>query len=365
MTTAAEPATVEVGPRPARRADRRLLLRLLLLLLQRYGTLLILLGLCLVFTVIGPWRTSREACNLWQQLGELSLVRNGQVCQPVFASQVNLLNLVRQVSVIGIVALGEMLVILTGGIDLGVGSIVGFSGVVAAALQRNNAGLGPTLALPLLIGALTGLVVGILVTRGNIPSFVATLGVLACLQGATLVFTNAQPITGLKEDFRFVGTGYVGAIPLPIVIYAVAIAAAAVLLGRTSLGRSIYAIGGNESAARLSGIRVDLVKTAVFVLSGLGAALGALILTARLNSGQPQAGQGYELDAIASVVIGGTSLSGGRGTVFGTVAGALLIGVLSNGLVLMNVSPYYQPIIKGAIIVGAVLLDQLSRRRSR
>jgi ribose transport system permease protein len=207
--------------------------------------------------------------------------------------------------------------------------------------------------------------VGIVVTRGNIPSFVATLGVLAGLQGATLVFTNAQPITGLKDDFRVIGTGYAGAIPLPIVIYALIIGAAAVLLGRTSLGRSIYAIGGNENAARLSGIRVDLVKTTVFVISGVCAALGALILTARLNSGQPNSGQGYELDAIASVVIGGTSLSGGRGTVFGTVAGALLIGVLSNGLVLMNVSPYYQPIIKGAIIVGAVLLDQVGRRRSR
>ncbi len=292
----AETAPVLRVPRPARPPSTRRFF-------QRYGTLLILLGLCLVFTVIGPWRTAREACNLWQQLGSLSLEKNGQVCTPVFASQVNLLNLVRQVSVIGIVGLGEMLV--------------------------------------------------------------ATLGVLAGLQGATLVFTNAQPITGLKDDFRVIGTGYVGAIPLPIVIYGVIIAAGVVLLGRTSLGRSIYAIGGNEHAARLSGIRVDLAKTAVFVISGLCAALGALILTARLNSGQPNSGQGYELDAIASVVIGGTSLSGGRGTVFGTVAGALLIGVLSNGLVLMNVSPYYQPIIKGAIIVGAVLLDQIGRRRSR
>ena len=331
--------------------------------LQRYGTLLILLALCLVFTLIGPWRTSREACNLWQQVSALSLVKNGQLCTPVFASQVNILNLVRQVSVIGIVALGEMLVILTGGIDLGVGSIVGFAGVIAATLQRDNAGLVPSLAAPLWVGSLTGLVVGILVTRGHIPSFVATLGVLAGLQGATLVFTNAQPITGLKDDFRTIGTGYIGDIPLPIVIYAVAIIATGVLLGRTSFGRAIYAIGGNENAARLSGIRVDLFKTLVFVISGLGAALGALILTARLNSGQPNSGQGYELDAIASVVIGGTSLSGGRGSVLGTLAGALLIGVLSNGLVLMNVSPYYQPIIKGAIIVGAVLLDQIGRRR--
>jgi ribose/xylose/arabinose/galactoside ABC-type transport system permease subunit len=357
VTTAERVPTLVAAPPARRRPGQRFF--------QRYGTLLILLGLCVVFSVIGPWRTAREACDLGQQLGALSLVKNGQMCGPVFASQVNLLNLVRQVSVIGIIALGEMLVIVTGGIDLGVGSIVGFTGVIAAALQHDNAGLLATLALPLLVGALTGAAVGLVVTRGNIPSFVATLGVLAGLQGATLVFTNAQPITGLRDDFRVIGTGYLGAIPLPIVIYVVVIAAAAVLLGRTSLGRSIYAIGGNEGAARLSGIRVDLIKTVVFVISGACAALGALILTARLNSGQPQSGQGYELDAIASVVIGGASLSGGRGTVFGTVAGALLIGVLSNGLVLMNVSPYYQPIIKGAIIVGAVLLDQLGRRRTR
>src|SRR5438445_6095584 len=155
--------------------------------LQRYGTLLILLALCLVFTIIGPWRTTRDACNLWQQVTSLSLVKNGQLCAPVFASQVNILNLVRQVSVIGIVALGEMLVILTGGIDLGVGSIVGFTGVVAAALQRDNAGLLHTLAVPPLHGSLTGLGVGILVTKGHIPTFVATLGVWAGLQGATLV----------------------------------------------------------------------------------------------------------------------------------------------------------------------------------
>src|SRR5207237_10716225 len=152
--------------------------------MQRYATLLILLGLCLVFSIIGPWRTAREACDLWQQVTALTLVKNGQVCGPVFASQVNLLNLVRQVSVIGIVALGEMLVILTGGIDLGVGSIVGFAGVVAATLQRDNAGLLPSVLVPLLLGGATGLVVGTVVTKGNVPPFVATLCVLAGLQGA-------------------------------------------------------------------------------------------------------------------------------------------------------------------------------------
>jgi len=232
MTAVAEPVTeVPARPRVRRGLGNRFL--------QRYGTLLILLALCLVFTVIGPWRTAREACNLWEQVTSFSLVKNGQVCTPVFASQVNILNLVRQVSVIGIVALGEMLVILTGGIDLGVGWIVGFTGVVAASLQRDNAGLLPSLAVPLFLGSLTGLGVGILVTKGHIPSFVATLGVLAGLQGATLVFTNAQPITGLKDDFRTIGSGYIGAIPLTIVIYSAAILVTGVLLGRTSFGRGI------------------------------------------------------------------------------------------------------------------------------
>src|SRR6202158_5340165 len=235
MTVAERAATLPATQPSGRASSRRFF--------QRYGTLLILLGLCLVFTVIGPWRTTRDACDLGQQVSSLTLVKNGQWCAPVFASQVNLLNLVRQVSVIGIVALGEMLVILTGGIDLGVGSIVGFTGVIAAALQRDNAGLTLSFLVPLLVGGLTGLGVGVVVTRGNIPSFVATLGVLAGLQGATLVFTNAQPITGLKGELRVIGTGYLGAIPLPIVIYVVIIAAGAVLLGRTSLGRSIYAIG--------------------------------------------------------------------------------------------------------------------------
>src|SRR5437868_9509929 len=245
--------TVVAAPVPEVRARPAVVPGLGNRFLQRYGTLLILLALCLVFTIIGPWRTARDACNLWEQVTSFSLVKNGQLCTPVFASQVNLLNLVRQVSVIGIVGLGEMLVILTGGIDLGVGSIVGFTGVIAAALQHDNAGLTLSLLAPLLVGALTGLAVGVVVTRGNIPSFVATLGVLAGLQGATLVFTNAQPITGLKDDFRVIGTGYVGTIPLPIVIYGLIIGIGGVLLGRTTLGRSIYAIGGNESAARLSG----------------------------------------------------------------------------------------------------------------
>ncbi|MBI3962157.1 MAG: ribose ABC transporter permease [Deinococcus sp.] len=342
---------------------------------QRFGTLLILLALCLVFTVIGPWRNRQGPCDVWEQVASLTLVKDGSICQPVFASKVNILNVIRQVSVTGIIAVGQTLVILIGGIDLGVGSIVAFSGVIAAILQRDGYGFLASMLLPLAIGATTGLVVGTLVTKGNMPSFVVTLGVMAGLRGAALLSTdNGLPIRGLKDDFRFIGTGYLDflpfhgsqlLIPVPILVYVVIIACGNILLRRTSLGRYIYAIGGNENAARLSGINVDAVKTLVFILCGFSASLASLILTARLNSGSPIAGDGYELDVIAGVVIGGTSLSGGRGSVFGTLIGSLLIGVLGNGLVLMNVSAYYQYVIRGAIIVGAVLVDQISRRRNR
>jgi ribose/xylose/arabinose/galactoside ABC-type transport system permease subunit len=193
---------------------------------------------------------------------------------------------------------------------------------------------------------------------------VATLGVLAAYRGATLLISG-QPVLGLKEDFRFIGAGEILGLPFPIIIFVVVVAIGVIVLRRTRFGRYTYAVGGNETAARLSGINVDAIKLSAFVISGVCAAISAMILTARLNSGQPLAGQGYELDVIAAVVVGGTSLAGGRGSVGGSVVGAMLIGVLSNGLTLLNVPPDWQPIVKGAIIVAAVLLDQVSRRRSR
>jgi ribose/xylose/arabinose/galactoside ABC-type transport system permease subunit len=261
-------------------------------------------------------------------------------------------------------AVGMTFVILLGQIDLGVGSVLAFTGMLAAIMQRTDLGLIPSVIVPLLIGATTGLLVGLLVTRGGIPSFVATLGVLAAFRGGTLLISG-QPVLGLKDDFRFIGAGEVLGIPFPIIIFAAVVTTGSIVLHRTRFGRYIYAVGGNETAARLSGINVDAIKLAAFIITGACAAISAFILTARLNSGQPLAGQGYELDVIAAVVVGGTSLSGGRGSVGGSVIGAMLIGVLSNGLTLLEVPPDWQPIVKGTIIVFAVLLDQLGRRRSR
>ena len=318
---------------------------------RRHASLIIFLALCAVFTFIAPWR-------------------NGS---PVFLSQVNIINVIRQVSIVGIMAVGMTYVIMVAEIDLGVGSLLAVCSMVAAVLQRNEAGLLASIFLPILVGAITGLLVGVLVTRGNVPSFVATLGVLASYRGIALLISG-QPLTGIGEDFRFIGAGVLGDIPLlnaipfvrilpvPIIIFAIVTLIGSVTFTRYAFGRHVTAVGGNSVAARLSGIPVNNIKIAVFMISGVCAAISALILTARLNSGQPLAGSGIELDVIAAVVVGGTSLYGGRGSVLGSIIGAMLIGVLSNGLTLMAVNPHWQPVIKGAVIVVAVLLDQVGRR---
>lgn len=318
---------------------------------RKHASLIIFLALCAVFTFIAPWR-------------------NGS---PVFLSQVNIINVIRQVSIVGIMAVGMTYVIMVAEIDLGVGSLLAVCSMVAALLQRNEAGLVASIFLPILVGAVTGLLVGLLVTRGNVPSFVATLGVLASYRGIALLISG-QPLTGIEENFRFVGAGVLGDIPLlsaipfvrilpvPIIIFAVVTLIGSVTFTRYAFGRHVTAVGGNSVAARLSGISVNNIKIAVFMISGICAAISALILTARLNSGQPLAGSGIELDVIAAVVVGGTSLYGGRGSVLGSIIGAMLIGVLSNGLTLMAVNPHWQPVIKGLVIVVAVLLDQVGRR---
>ena len=319
---------------------------------RKYGVFIIFLLLCTVFTFITPWR-------------------NGS---PIFLSQVNILNVFRQVSVVGIMAVGMTYVIMLGQIDLGVGSLLLLCSVVAALLQRANAGLFLSLLLPLLIGAVTGILIGLLVTKGRVPSFVATLGVLASYKGVALLIAG-QPITGIKPDFRFLGAGVVGNIPgfssfpvikdvpIPVVLFAIAVIIGSIVFQRYPFGRHVAAVGGNEEAARLSGINVDRIKIMVFVISGICAAISAIVLTARLNMGNPVAAQNIELDVIAAVVVGGTSLYGGRGSVIGSLIGAMLIGVLSNALTLMEVNAYWQPVIKGVVIVVAVLLDQLGSRR--
>ncbi len=284
---------------------------------------------------------------------------------PFFLTPSNLLNVMEQTAINAVIAVGMTFVILSAGIDLSVGSIAALSGVVMA--ERLQAGwpLGAAILCGLLTGAGCGLMSGLLVTRGRLPPFIATLGMMSVARGAALLFTDGRPISGFDESLRWLSTGRIVGIPVPVLLTIVLYALAIVLLNRTRFGRYVYAIGGNEEATRLSGVAVGFHKTLVYVLSGVTAALGAVLLTARLNSAQPIAGMMYELDAIAAVVIGGTSLQGGLGTLGGTLVGALTMGVLRNGLNLLGISSFLQQIVIGLVIIAAVLMDSLVKSRRR
>jgi ribose transport system permease protein len=290
-----------------------------------------------------------------------------------FLTGENAWNVMRQISVNVIVSVGMTLVILTGGIDLSVGSILALAGAVTAGMLKFGAEftdwnlyIGFTLLGALVGGILVGTVLGwfngITITRFKVPPFVATLAMLTIARGLTMLLTGGFPITGLGENMAFIGTGWFLGIPMPVWISAVIVLAAVVLTNKTKLGRHIYAIGGNETAARLSGIRIKNVKLIVYSIAGALAGVGGIIVTSRLDSAQPNAGFGFELDSIAAVVIGGTSLSGGKGTIMGTVQGALIIGILNNGLVLLNVSPFWQQVIKGFVILLAVVIEKLNSK---
>lgn len=296
-------------------------------------------------------------------LGLLLIMVVITILEPRFLTQSNLFNVVRQVSINAILAFGMTFVILTGGIDLSVGSILALVGAVVAGLLVS--GMSPFLVviLGLLLGALLGLFNGLLVAKGKLAPFIVTLATMTIYRGMTLVYTEGRPITGLPEQFRTIGRGEILGVPIPIIATGVVFFLLYVLLTKTIFGRRVYALGGNEEAARLSGIKTDNVKIMVYVISGVTAAISAIILTSRLNSAQPTAGSGFELDAIAAVVLGGTSLAGGYGTLGGTLIGALIIGVLDNGLNLLNVSSFYQQVVKGAVILVAVLLDR--RRKAK
>lgn len=281
------------------------------------------------------------------------------ILSPVFLTVTNILNVVRQSSIFGVMAIGMTFVILTGGIDLSVGSILAVAGAIAAGMLKGGSGIVPVVLLALVIGIGCGLANGLLITLGRIAPFVVTLGMMSIARSLTLIYTKGYPISGFTGAFRFVGGGDVLSIPFPIIVFILTVVAAWLILTQTRLGRYTYAIGGNEETVKLSGINSDFYKTIVYVISGITAAMSALILTSRLNSAEPVAGQGYELDVIAAVVIGGTSLNGGRGSVWGTLVGALLIGVINNGMNLLGISPYFQLLVKGLIIIGAVLLDRL------
>jgi ribose transport system permease protein len=272
----------------------------------------------------------------------------------------NIFNVLRQVSINALIAFGMTFVILTGGIDLSVGSMLALSSAITAGMLAS--GMDPILAMAigLASGAIMGAINGLFITKGRVAPFIATLATMTIFRGLTLVYTDGRPITGLSDSplFEIMGRGYFGWIPVPVIWMLVCYAILYFVLKKTTFGRRVYSIGGNEEASVLSGIRVNSVKIWVYSLTGTLSALAGIILASRLNSAQPTAGASYELDAIASVVLGGTSLSGGRGWIFGTLVGALIIGVLNNGLNLMNVSSFYQQVVKGGVILLAVLLDR-------
>jgi ribose/xylose/arabinose/galactoside ABC-type transport system permease subunit len=287
------------------------------------------------------------------------------ILTPHFLTVSNLVNVVEQTSINAIVAVGMTFVILSGGIDLSVGSIVALAGVVLGTALQGGQPLPVALTLALAAGVACGLANGGLISWGGLPPFIVTLGVMSIARGAALLFTEGRPVSGFDASFRVLATGRVGFVPAPVIAMVIVYAAAHLVLTRTTFGRYVYAIGGNEEATRLSGVAVRFHKTMIYGVSGLMSGVAAVMLTARLNSAQPIAGLNYELDAIAATVIGGTSLMGGEGTLGGTLVGALIMGVLRNGLNLLGVSSFLQQIVIGGVIVVAVLLDTVLKRKNR
>ncbi|SOE21115.1 monosaccharide ABC transporter membrane protein, CUT2 family [Spirosomataceae bacterium TFI 002] len=292
-----------------------------------------------------------------------------------FMTGTNLWNVLRQISVNVCISVGMTLVILMAGIDLSVGSVLAFSSVVCAGLLKYGVAIEPfgvhmgftvlgAVLAALIVGAVFGLLNGWFITKFSVPPFVATLAMLTIARGATMLYSQGIPISNLGANFEFIGSGWFLGIPVPVWISIVVVILMIFITKKTSFGRHIYAIGGNEKAALLSGINVNAVKLKVYGIAGTMAAIGGILVTSRLNSAQPNAGVSYELDSIAAVVIGGTSLSGGVGTVAGTVIGAVIIGVLNNGLVLLDVSPFWQQVVKGGVILLAVIIDQKSKSKT-
>jgi inositol transport system permease protein len=321
---------------------------------------------------------NRDVLNAFLRKYAIALILLGMfvalsILSPAFLAPRNLLNVVRQISVVGLIAIGVTMVIITTGIDLSSGSILALASVIGASFAQRPDWAGakfPGMNLPLIvpivaalgIGALCGAINGGLIAKFRIPPFIATLGMMTVARGFALIYSE-RPVSGLTASYNFIGQGEIfGVLPVPIVLLAVMAIATHFMLNNTRFGRYIYAIGGNEQAARISGLNIGRLKIGIYLLAGLLSGFAGLLLSSRIGSGQPGLGQGYELDAIASAVIGGTSLSGGVGTIWGTMIGALIIGVLNNGLDLLNVSAYLQTIVKGVIIVGAVIIDERKNR---
>lgn len=283
---------------------------------------------------------------------------------PFFFTQRNLLNIIVQSSIIAIIAIGETIVILTGGIDLSVGSIVAFISVLTGLMLVGGVPIYLAVIIGLLVGLLIGFLNGLIIAFGRVPAFIMTLGMMSIAKGSSLAINDGMPVAGLPFSFEKIATAEIFGLPIFLFYCIITFGIMFVVLNKTRLGRYIFAIGGNRSSARLSGVKVKKIETITYMFSGLFAAVGGILLTARLNYATPLSGSGYELDAIAATVIGGTALSGGKGNIMGTLIGALILGTLKNGLTLLNVSSFFQQIIIGIVIIATVYVDKMKEKRS-
>ncbi len=289
------------------------------------------------------------------------------IINPNFLTVNNLLNLLLQVTANGFIAFGMTFVILTSGIDLSVGAILALSRAVTAGFIAQGMPLPLACLLALVLGAILGAINGIFVAYGGMAPFIVTLATQMVYRGATLVFTNGNPITKNMNGYflAYIGQGYLFGIPFPVILMIVVFVILYFLLHKTAFGKSVYALGGNETAAHIAGVKSNKVKVAIYTISGIMSAVSGLIITSRLGSATPQAGSGYEMFAIAAVVLGGTSLMGGKGRLSGTIIGVLIIGVLNNGLNIIGVSAFWQQVVEGIVILIAVLIDVLRSRASK
>ncbi len=303
---------------------------------RRFGTILIFVGILILASVVSP----------------------------DFLTVANLTNVLRQVVVVSLLACGVTFVIILAQIDVSLGSVLALCGVIAASVMAMTGSVVSAIAAGLLVGAITGLINGLVITYFGIPSFIMTLAMTTVARGLVLLYTGGSPISGLG-DFRIIGQGSIGPVPISVIILAVVVVLCWVLLNKTKFGRYVYAVGGNPRAALASGVNPSRIIIKAFVLNGLTCAVAGIVLMSRINSGQPAAGIGYEFDAITATVVGGTSLMGGTGNITGTIIGAMIIGVINNTLNLLNVSSYWQQIIKGLIIAIAVILDVWTKRAGR
>lgn len=305
--------------------------------LKQYGITLVLIALCVLFTILNP----------------------------VFFTLRNIMNVMRQMSMIGIASVGGMFVIIQGGIDLSEGAVVSFVNVVCAYLMI-YAGVPPLLAIlvSLTVSAAIGYLNGVLVTMAKMPPLIVTLAVQGILYGVSYILTSSHSIAGFPDSFRFIGQGYIGFLPVPVVLMVLVLILGWFILNKTYFGRYIYAIGGNDDVARLSGIRVDRIRRVVYTLGGFFAGISGIIFLSRLMSGQANTGAGFEMDVLTALVLGGVSINGGSGKIFNAIMGVAIIGVLNNGLVLINVNQHVQEVIKGVVLVAAVAFDCLSKSKS-